>query len=136
MRRRTAWLRQGDPLGRVHEPLQRTSDRDLSAHEGKQTKKQEANLGDPSVLGGQEVLNQEFGEEEVALPSKLGQKGTAVKPRSKRAEQYSVIEIPDFGSLKLRNDKHRPAPPEMNITNTTSTLKKPPLLARSRNSRD
>ncbi|KAG9323397.1 hypothetical protein KVV02_002547 [Mortierella alpina] len=95
------------------------------------------NLGDPSSLGGQEVLHAGFGDEEDG-PSSLQRELHA--GASKRAQQYSVAEIPGFTSLqrkegsdltqfkdtvetelwpKVKTVKHHStAPPDLDGTNT------------------
>ncbi|KAF9990174.1 hypothetical protein BGZ75_003300 [Mortierella antarctica] len=95
------------------------------------------NLGDPSSLGGQEVLHAGFGDEEDG-PSSLQRELHA--GASTRAQQFSVAEIPGFASLqrkegsdltqfkdtvetelwpKVKTVKHHStAPPELGGTNT------------------
>ncbi|KAF9966428.1 hypothetical protein BGZ70_002358 [Mortierella alpina] len=94
------------------------------------------NLGDPASLGGQEVLRAEFGDEEDDLPA-IKREHHAGK--SKRAQQYSVAEIPGFASLQRKEGSdltqfkdtvetelspkvntvrhHSTAPPELDGTN-------------------
>ncbi|KAI7823255.1 hypothetical protein BC939DRAFT_168019 [Gamsiella multidivaricata] len=72
----------------------------------KQWTHNETDLGDPSILRGKEVLDNEFGEEEAGSPSRtIPESLASTKSRSKRAEQYTVVEIPDFKSLQLRDDQ-------------------------------
>ncbi|KAG0223231.1 hypothetical protein BGX31_008637, partial [Mortierella sp. GBA43] len=127
IRRRAHWARQGDERHRDHGPLDKKLER--------------GHLGDPSVLGGEEVLNDEFGEEEPGSPSK----STPRTPRSgsKLAQQYTVVDIPDFESLQRKNNKdlkhfedvnminlaprttlikpHSSAPPEMDASKTSKS---------------
>ncbi|KAI1318894.1 hypothetical protein EDD11_005528 [Mortierella claussenii] len=110
----------------------------------------EVDLGDPSVLGGKEVLEHEFGEEEAGSSS--------AHATSSRAHQYTVVEIPEFSSLKRTNDKelthyedvnlvelmprvsaikaHSTAPPEMDIVKTLSSKKSHQPMESSSGSRE
>ncbi|ORY99764.1 hypothetical protein BCR41DRAFT_375337 [Lobosporangium transversale] len=69
--------------------------------------KSEVGLEDPNVLGVKEVLNRDFGEDDVASPSgaTLEAPLTDIKNKSSLAEQYTVVEIPDYESLRHKDDK-------------------------------
>ncbi|KAK3814909.1 MAG: aluminum activated malate transporter-domain-containing protein [Benniella sp.] len=146
MRRRTTWSRQGDPRHRGRKTLNEDSEHNSSIRGEKHTMQQEADLGDPSVLGGKEVLNEEFGEEVGCSSRSVPQNSASTKPKSRLAEQYTVVEIPAFESLQHGTDKdlkhfedvrlvhlsprinvvkpHSSAPPEMDVSNTFKLQKK------------
>ncbi|KAG0203340.1 hypothetical protein BGX28_004369, partial [Mortierella sp. GBA30] len=85
--------------GPLHDPMEdRWSHRDSGP-------RREKYLGDPSILGGQEVLHTEFGDEEAGSTSRSHEQisaSTPLRATSKRAEQFAVIEIPAFQSLQRR----------------------------------
>ena len=146
MRRRTTWSRQGDPRHRGRRVLNEDSEHNSSIRGEEHTMQQEADLGDPSVLGGKEILNEEFGEEVGCSSRSVPQNSASTKPKSRLAKQYTVVEIPAFGSLQHRTDKdlkhfedvnlvhlsphtnvvkpHSSAPPEMDVSKTSKLQKK------------
>ncbi|CAO3567992.1 unnamed protein product [Mortierella alpina] len=112
------------------------------------------NLGDPSSLGGREVLRAEFGDEEDDPDSS---KREVQAGKSKRAQQYSVAEIPGFACLQRKEGSdltqfkdtvetelspkvntvrhHSTAPPELDGTNNLKS-RRSQLSTRPGSSRD